>query len=343
MTRKETIDALLEGRQNGRPLLFPFLLGFCARNVGFPISEIYSDAEKSFDAQMKTIEQYGFDWGPIYGYASYGTWEFGGAVKMPSGTYEQAPLHTMFPVQDESDLLEIALPDVKTAGCLPIAMAFSRLQAEHAIPITFVSGGSFTVAGNICPVEKLCRWMLKKPELAHRVLRLATDHIVDITHYWADTFGAAQVIPLLWEPLASNQIISPKLFEKMVLPYLVESSEKILAMGIKHIFYHICGDQNANLARWREVPMGDPGICSFGAEIDIAKAIEVMGDDAIIVGNIDTNIILNGPAHEIYGLCKDAIEKGKNAPRGFMLSSACEVSPNTPGYNVYLMKKAAGE
>ncbi|MBN2032566.1 MAG: hypothetical protein JW836_04755, partial [Deltaproteobacteria bacterium] len=294
MTSKERTDAILAEQPVDRVPHFPFVLGFCARNLGQPIATIYSNAEKSYDAQMKTFEQYGIDWGPIYGYASYGTWEFGGEIEMPSGIYQQAPAHKMFPVHSETDIDALALPDVETAGCLPIAMGFSRLQEKHGTPISVVLGGNFTIAGNICAVEKLCRWMLKNPNNAHRILRLATDHIIEIVGRWVDEFGAQNVIPQFWEPLSTNRIISARQFEQFVLPYLVETGEKILAMGVRHTLYHICGDQNANLHYWAEVPMGDPGLCSFGEEIDIERAVDALGAKAIIIGNVDPSLLLTG-------------------------------------------------
>jgi len=343
MTSKERIEAILAEEKVDRVPHFPFILGFCAKNLGRPIATIYNDAEKSFDAQLKTFEQYGVDWGPIYGYASYGTWEFGGEVEMPSGSYQQAPAHKMFPVKTESDIDGLSLPDPKTAGCLPIAMEFSRLQQTHEVPISVVLGGNFTVAGNICAVEKLCRWMLKQPDTAHRILQMATDHIIDIVGHWVDVFGAEKVIPQFWEPLSANLIISPRQFEQFVLPYLKETAERVLAMGVRHILYHICGDQNANLPHWAKIPMGEPGLCSFGEEIDIDMAVETLGSKAVIIGNVDPSLLLTGRPEQITARCKETIEKGKKAPRGFMLSSGCEVSPETPGYHVYLMKKALDE
>jgi len=340
MTNKERIERLLSGRPLDRVPLYPFILGFCARNVGYPLATIYNDSQKSFEAQLWTQEQYGFDWGPVYGYASYGTWEFGGEIKMPESSYEQAPTHITVPVQSEDDVDRLKLPDVRRAGCLPLAMEFSRLQAKQGTPITLVFGGNFTIAGNICPVDKLCRWILKKPELAHQVLRLATDHIVDAVKYWADTFGGERVITQIWEPLASNDIISPKQFERFVLPYMEESAEKILRMGVRHIFYHICGEQNLNLPYWAQVPMGNPGICSVGSQIEITTAIEYLGDRAIIAGNIEPHILQTGTPQQVYELCQKAIEAGKKAPRGFMLMSGCETPPDTPPYNVYMMRKA---
>ena len=114
------------------------------------------------EAQPKAMEQYGFDWGPIYGYASYGTWEFGGEVEMPTGQYQQAPSHTMFLVKSEEDVERLQLPDVKKAGCIQIDMEFSKLQEKHKVPVSVVLDGNFTIAGNVCAVEKLCRGMLKK-------------------------------------------------------------------------------------------------------------------------------------------------------------------------------------
>jgi uroporphyrinogen decarboxylase len=340
MTPEERLKALLEGKPVDRVSLYPFILGFSARNVGYPLYTIYSDPKKSFEAQSWTQEQYGFDWGPVYGYASYGTWEFGGKIEMPRSGYQQAPNHTVFPVQSEEDLDLLKLPDVKTDGCLPLAMEFSRLQDRHGKPITLVFGGNFTIAGNICPVEKICRWMLKKPELVHRILRLATDHIVDAARYWADTFGGERVIVQIWEPLASNDIISPRQFQEFVLPYLQESGRKILATGIKHIFYHICGEQNLNLPYWAQVPMGDPGICSVGRQIEIPAAIEHLGSMSIIAGNIEPLVLQTAMPQQIYELCKRAIEAGKKAPRGFMLMSGCETPPDTPPCNVFMMRKA---
>ncbi len=340
MTTTDRAIKLLKGETIDRIPLFPFILGFCAKNAGYPIATIYQDAQKSFELQTFTHEQYGFDWGPLYGYASYGTWEFGGEIKMPESTYEQAPFHTRFPVNVEEDVDELQLPDPTKAGVLPIAMEFSKLQASNQKPISIICGGNFSIAGNICPVETLCRWMLKKPELVHRIMEMATDHIVDVVRYWCNTFGAAQVIPQMWEPLAANIVISPKQFERFVLPYLVESSERILAMGVQHILYHICGDQNKNLPMWAQVPTGNPGLCSFGVDVDLSVAIEHLGENNVIIGNIDPMALLSETPGTIYNLCKTAIEKGKPAPRGFMLSSGCEVPPEAPPYNVYIMHKA---
>ena len=87
MTPSERLKALLNGEPLDRVPFLSFILGFCAKNVGYPVATIYNDPEKSFRAQVWTREQYGYDSEPFYGYASYGGWEFGGEIKLPDGKY----------------------------------------------------------------------------------------------------------------------------------------------------------------------------------------------------------------------------------------------------------------
>lgn len=336
----DRVDSLLNNRSVDRVPFHNFILGFCARNVGYPVAAMYNDPEKSFQAQMWTLEQYGFDGSPDFGYASYGGYEFGGRIRFPTTEFEQAPSHVTFPVNNEEDLAALQLPDVAKAGSLPAAMAFSELQERNGAPLSFILGGNFTIAGNLCPPATLCRWMLKKPQLAHRLLELASAHILGVAKHWADTFGAERVIPKFWEPLSSNEIISPKMFGDFVSPYIRQTAEKLLAMGFKHLYYHICGEQNANLPFWDQVPMGDPGIVTFGHQIDLTTAVKTFGEKCIIVGNIDPSIIQTGTTQQVYELCRESIAKAKHAPHGYMLMSGCESPVMAPPYHVYIMHKA---
>ncbi len=342
MTPKERLEALLNHQKIDRVPLWPFTLGFCARNVGYPLASIYNDPEKSFWAQLWTQEQYGYDGYPQYAYASYGSWEFGGEVKFPTSEWEQAPSTVRFPVDSEEDVEKIKLPDVEKAGMLPLAMQFSKISEKAGMSVSIVLGGPFTIAGNLCQASVLCRWMIKKPELVHRLLRLAADHIVNVVRCWLDTFGEGRFIVHFWEPLASNQIISPRQFEKFVFPYQKEIHEKVLVMGVKHIFCHICGEQNLNLPYWAQIPMGAPGIVSFGHEVDLEVAAKYFPKD-IIYGNIEPAIIQTGTAQQVYELCRIAIEKGKKSPGGFILGPGCELPAMAPPYNVYVMTKAIND
>ena len=100
--------------------------GFPAKNVGYPMASIYNDPEQSFWAQVWTQEQYCCDGSPIFGYGSYGAWEFGGEIKYPEEGRGQAPSVVRHPVESIEDVDRLELPDVKTSGMLPLAMLKAR-------------------------------------------------------------------------------------------------------------------------------------------------------------------------------------------------------------------------
>ena len=91
---------------------------------------------------------------------------------------------------------------------------------------------------------------------------------------------------------------------------------------------------------WQHIPMGDPGVVSFGHEVDLLDAIAYFGNKCIIAGNIEPALIHLGPAREVYRLSQVALEKGKSAPRGFILMPGCGIPHNAPPYHLYMLKKA---
>lgn len=340
ITSTGRIAALLAGEEIDRVPFFPFSLGFSALNVGCPVAAVYSDPEKSYTAQLLTQRMYGYDQDPFLGYAAYGTYEFGGETNFPTGSVIHAPSSVSFPVKSEADVGKLQLPDPEKAGMLPRALEFSKLQKQNGTGVSVVLAGVFTLAVNLCGVEKLCMWLVNEPDTADKLLATAADHILDVVSLWVDSFGAEGFMPQLWEPAAANSIISPRHFERFVLPHQKKLHERILAVGVKHILCHICGEQNKNLPFWSQVPMGNPGIVSIGNQVSIASAIEHFGDKCVIAGNLATELVGSGSGQEIYDAATKCIEQGRKAPRGFILMTACETPPLTPPYNFYMINKA---
>ena len=336
---------LLAGENVTRPLvwLYGAVPTFALQNMGYPAVAAYNDPEKSFWSQIKTAEMFGDDGIPrmAVGGASDVTWAFGGEIKWPTGEYDMAPVATRYPVTTEADVQGVRLPlDIANAGPLPKYLMLAQLQHAHNLPVFPFITSPIEGARSLCGPELLLRWMIKQPELAHRLLRLATDYSVAVVQLFAKRYTPSSILVYLAAPTASNQMLSPRFFQTFVLPYQLELHKEILATGIRHIYCHICGEQNKNLSLWRQIPMGDPGIVSFGHEVDLATAIEHFGAQCIIAGNIEPAVIHLGPPEEIYRLCRDALEKGHRAPRGFILMPGCGIPPGVPPYHLYLLTKA---
>jgi len=344
MTETERLRALLQREKPDRIPVSTLSIGFASLYTGGTIADAYNNPELALSAQRQANQDFGWIDLSCMGPGSWGAWEFGGEVKWPSGDFSQAPTIARCPVDTPEEAMKLELPDVKTAGSVPMLMDFYRMAwvdnkvEENPVPYGWFCG-PFTLAGNICGIEKFCRWLLRAPEAAHRLLRLATDFDIELSQYYKDNFGGMLIQST--EPSTANQLISPGQFEKFALPYLIELNEKMIAMGHK-CFQHICGEQNLNLPHWAKVPMGNPGVCSFGHEVDLETAAEYFPND-IIYGNIEPAILQTQTPDEVYEISRKLIEQGKKAPGGFIFGTGCELAPRAKPENLRAMTQAAND
>lgn len=172
---------------------------------------------------------------------------------------------------------------------------------------------------------------------------MAVDHICNVLQYWVDTFGAENIFVWISSPNKSNQIISPRQFERFAFPYHVEFHERLRSIRINAFGLHICGDQNLNLPYFAKTYLWEhPSILSFGHEVDLEVAANYFPND-IIFGNIEPAVIQTGTPQEVYDLSRIVIEKGKKASGGFIFAPGCELPPMSPPVNVYQMTKAVND
>jgi len=346
MTDRQRVMALLDHKKPDRVPIWPFAYqGFASVYNGVSIAEAYNKPKVAYESQKKTCRDFGWVFTPMMGYAAYGGWELGGDIKWPSGEYAQAPTVARFPVETPEDVMKLVVPDVRTAGIVPLMKEFYDISKKEMLdnePFNVMSFGadmSFTLAGNIAGPDKLCKWMIKKPEAAHRLLQLANEHIIKLAGYWKELYGVAGVLSLGGEPTSANQLISPANFEKFAMPYIIEVNQKFLAMGYKHLYAHICGEHNANLPYWAKIPQGNPGIISIAQEIELTTAAKFFPDH-IILGNVNPAIIQTGTADAVYEAVKKNVEDGKKITGGYVFSPGCEMPPMAPIANIKAMSQA---
>ena len=344
MTKKERCHALLGRKPVDRVALTGYAGGFAAINVGYTIKDIYTDPVKMIDALTWTAEQY--DWDGSIGFGDMALvpphffFRPGKEVKMPEGEYAQAPIIKRFMIESVEEAMAFQMPSAREVS--PLSLKGAEIADKAGFYYIGYIFELMSLAANLPGVETFCKWMMKKPDIAHKLMRQVTDFALDMVKLFTDTYDAGRIIPFHGEPTASNQVISPDMFEKFMLPYLKEFYEKIQAMGIKHAIVHPCGEQNENLPFWAQVKMGDPAVITFGHEIDIETASKYFPND-IIMGNIEPAIIQTGKPQEVYDAARLCIEKGKKHPSGFMLAPGCELPPKAPPYNVWQMTKAIND
>jgi len=200
ITERDRLQALFRRQPIDRLPFFVQGRAFAAMMTGFSTIDIYKDPEIAFRAQLHTREMFGAMERLTYSGGAFGAREFGGEVEMPTSQYSSAVSLKKPAVQSEEDALKLEVPNVKTAGTLPLMMRFSRLQEEHELPITYQHGGILTTLGYVTGVDRMCRWMLRKPEIVHHLCRVVTGFLIAIAEYWVDTFGPGRLLPVTGSP-----------------------------------------------------------------------------------------------------------------------------------------------
>lgn len=347
LTAAERMRALLApGRRPDRVPFIPFGTDFSARNCGVPAGAARRDARAAFVSQVRTREQFGWDGEPSLALGAIGAWEFGGGLRFPSGDSVQAPSVARFPVSNEDDVDRLRVPEnVLEAGCIPTMLRFSHLQDRAGLPLTVQLGSIFTAAANLVEISTFMRWLIKRPDLAHRLLRLTTDFFVEVAGHWVDRFPGRTITALDYGPSEANALISPTHFREFALPYAREVHERALALGITRFHTHACGEQNANLPAYREIefgrPGGPPGMISFGHEVPLTDAIEAVGDHVIVAGNVEPTLLQVASAETVWEATRTAVLAGREAPTGYVLMTGCSVPTGAVPHNLFTMLKAA--
>jgi uroporphyrinogen-III decarboxylase len=136
--------------------IWPFAYqGFASVYTGTSIADAYNKPQISYTAQKKTCSDFGWVFTPMLGYAAYGGWEMGGEIKWPSGEFAQAPTVARHPVETEEDVFNLRVPDIESAGIIPLLREFYDISSREMLPnepfnvMVFGANSSFTMAANV--------------------------------------------------------------------------------------------------------------------------------------------------------------------------------------------------
>ena len=133
---------------------------------------------------------------------------------------------------------------------------------------------------------------------------------------------------LISSAFAGGGFISPRQYERFVLPYEAEVVRRIHAAGVP-VYTHTCGDIGDRLERMVET--GIDGIDTLDppplGSVDLADAKRRVGDRVFFKGNIDAvNTLLKKSREEVRADALARLRIGGSGG-GYILSSACSVAP----------------
>ena len=143
-------------------------------------------------------------------------------------------------------------------------------------------------------------------------------------------------------PWSGQTFISPTLYRNLISPAQAILVDACRGPGVP-CYCHTCGSIGDRLEAILDT--GFDGLECLDppplGNVELADAVRRVGDRAFIKGNIDpVHTLLNGTPDQIRSDVIRRLETGMTA-RGFILSTACAIAPETPASHVAMLRELA--
>jgi [methyl-Co(III) methanol-specific corrinoid protein]:coenzyme M methyltransferase len=195
------------------------------------------------------------------------------------------------------------------------------IGGEYAVG-TYVLG-PFTLAGQIMELNELLKLSFKKPDKVGKLLDLLADVIIMVAKEY-ESAGVDYIT--VREMGATSDVLSPRVFKSLILPYL----QKVFRELKGNTVLHICGKTNDIVGFMME--SGTKAI-SVDQKNDISETRKKLGKDALIFGNYDPyNVLVRGDTELVRSTIGRCIEEGVSA-----VWPGCDIWPTVPPENMKVM------
>ena len=244
--------------------------------------------------------------------------------------YSPGPIFSR-PVRSREDVE--ALRPVSPENDVPFVLETIRLVRTGlpaGIPLIGYAGAPFTLAtwlveGRGAKDFPAFRQLLyRDPETAHLLLDKLTRLVVDFLK--AQIRAGAQAVQLFDTSIG---VLSPTLFQGLVLPYLRRIFSALAEMEVPRIYFPLGA---AHLCPY----LGNVGADVLGLDwrIELARAFEIFSPELVLQGNLDP-CALYAPAAILVSEAQKILQSARTRPHIFNLGHG--VLPDTPYDNIRLL------
>ncbi len=242
------------------------------------------------------------------------------------------------PIKTELDLDRYIPPDPDADYRLDsLKSAVKRFKGEKAI--VFLTHDAFEFSHYLHGLDNLLVDYIENPGFAKRLAEVVINYKKRVAER-AIAEGADIILTGDDYAYRKSPIMSPKLFEEFILPYLKEMVNLAKTKGVPFIKH-----TDGNI--WSIIDMiVNTGIDALDpiepiAGMDIGKVKELYGDRIAVIGNIDcTEVLTYGTIEEVESAVKETIAKA-GVGGGYILASSNSIHPGVNPRNYRAMVEFA--
>jgi [methyl-Co(III) methanol-specific corrinoid protein]:coenzyme M methyltransferase len=330
MNARERILKLFAGEPVDRPPCFSGMGNVTTeglKSIGAKFAASHLDAKLMAGAAATSYKLYGFECGVVPFDLCIEAEALGCEINVYAHSEDLLyPTIKKKLIHNESEL-DIALPPRLTErGRIPLMVDAIRMIKQdiggEAAVGTYVLG-PFTLAGQIMELNDLLKLSFKKPDKIGRLLDRLADAIIQVAAEYERT-GVDYIT--VREMGATSDVLSPRVFKSLILPYLAKIFAKLTVPSV----LHICGKTNDIVPFMAE--SGAKAI-SVDQKNDVAESRKKLGTEALIFGNYDPyNVLVTGSQDLIRQTMKKCMDDGVSA-----VWPGCDIWPTVPPDNMKAM------
>lgn len=318
-----------------RPPVIAQVFAHAAAACGRSVDEYLSSEAVAAACQIEAQAHYGYDAVFVVLDLTLEAEALGGECQWRRGLY---PTIVRPPYAPDDDFPRLSVPDPKTAGRLPMVLKMAqRLRASFGdkVPVVGLVQGPMTLAVQFLGMAKALFLAADEPERFLELLDFAT--AVGMAFGLAQLEAGAHLV-LVFEPAGCPEVVPSSFFREMIGPRLARLFSAFARANAMCNWLHIAGRTDAILPQY--VALG-ARLANFDYCVDPQKLITALGADRLCLnGNIKPlSFVTDTPSdiEQASGRLLDLFhDRG-----GFILSSGCEIPPESREANVAAMVKAA--
>jgi len=307
----------IKPHNNAMPCVFyPF-----AKKIPIALSELLNNSKKQKQFLIETSDSY-----PVSAVIRMTElWceaaAFGMEYHITDNTFPElgSPLYN-----DVHELQDALLPKVDNKITTPLIEAVSLAAPNIEQPLIVGATGPYTLGSVLNGSENFMIDSMTEPEIVHSFLERLTNFLIEYISAYKSA-GASAV--LLAEP--STSMISPDMMNEFSNPYLQKIIQALQDDKFS-VIYHNCGSVNMHMETISKL---DADAFHFGNEVDLDNAFKCIGNDKLIMGNIDPRLFLLDNQPEIEKTTMELLKKYSSYDN-WRISTGCDLSPSVPVQNV---------
>ncbi len=332
MNSIELINAAIHFEKADRTPVIAQVFGHAATLAGKALGDYVRDGELLANCQIKALEYYGYDAVFALMDVNVETEAMGSVLTYRKNQY---PIVKSYAFSKDTNVDTLKLPNPYEAGRMPElikAVTILRRKVGDEVLVVGCVLGPLTLTTQLIGIEKTLYLAMDEPQIF--------SHLLDFSTKIAIIFGVAQIeagahLPVVFDPSASPAVVPPKFFREFELPRLEKVFRALKEAGAAANWLHIAGPVENILTIYPEFGVNIANFDYYVNPLDAQRAVP----KTCLDGNIKSLSFVVATPQEI------AVESSKLLDlfadrNGFILSSGCEIPPESKPENVKALVSA---